>query len=187
MSMKESVKTDLIYFTGFMAGGKSTIGSIIANTLGYGYIDLDKEIEKRMGKKVTEIFQTQGEKYFRELEKTVLFEFAKRHRMVISLGGNTITNPDNFKLIKEKGILIYLKSDLENIFKRLRYKTDRPLLMGEDGTWLREEELKKKITELHKTREPYYESADIVVFTDNKRVGNTVDEIVKKIKPLVEL
>ncbi len=185
--MKQKIKKDLIYFTGFMAGGKSTIGQIVANSLGYAYTDIDKEIEKRAGKKVTEIFVELGEAYFRGLETQVLSEKSKQSRHVISLGGGTIMNPINLEIIKSKGLLLYLKSDLDNIFKRLRYKTDRPVFMDKDGYWLRGSELKEKIKMLMEIREPIYQESHLIFQTDNKPVGVTVDEIIKKIKPLIEL
>lgn len=170
-----------------MAGGKSTIGQIVANTLGYTYTDIDKEIEKRSGKKVTELFTEFGEGYFREIETQVLLEVSKQPHHVISLGGGTIMNPKNLEIIKSNGLLLYLKSSLENIYKRLRYKTDRPIFMDKDGKWLRDTELKSKIKMLMETREPVYSLADLTFTTDNKPVGFTVDEIIKKIKPLIEL
>lgn len=185
--MKEQIKKDLIYFTGFMAGGKSTIGQIVANTLGYAYTDIDKEIEKRIGKKVTEIFAELGEAYFRELETQVLSEISKQPRHVISLGGGTIMNPRNLEIIKSKGLVLYLKSGLDIIFKRLRYKTDRPLFMDKDGKWLRGSELRDRIKVLMEIREPIYQQSDLIFQTGNKPVGVTVDEIIKKIKPLIEL
>ncbi len=185
--MKKEIKTDLIYFTGFMAGGKSTIGRIVANTLGYAYTDIDKEIETRSGKNVTEIFKELGEAYFRELETQVLSEISKQPRHVISLGGGTIINPKNLEIIKSKGLLLYLKSGMENIYRRLRYKTDRPIFMDKDGRWLRDSELKEKIKILMEIREPFYQQSDLTFATDNKPVGVTVDEIIKKIKPLIKI
>lgn len=185
--MINQTKKDLIYFTGFMAGGKSTIGRIVANTLGYAYTDIDKEIEKRLGKKVTEIFAEFGEVYFREFETQVLSEVSKQQHHVISLGGGTIMNPKNLEIIKSRGLLLYLKSSLENIFKRLRYKTDRPVFMDNDGKWMRDGELKDKIKVLMEIREPVYQQSNLTFVTDNKPVGVTVDEIVKKIKPLIEI
>lgn len=185
--MNNQIKKDLIYFTGFMAGGKSTIGRIVANTLGYTYTDIDKEIEKRTGKKVTEIFAELGEAFFRDLETKVLSEISKQPHHVISLGGGTIMTPKNLEIIKSRGLLLYLKSSLENIYKRLRYKTDRPVFMDKDGKWLRDAELKNRIKILMEIREPVYLQSDLTFVTDNKPVGVTVDEIIKKIKPLIKL
>ena len=187
MTIIEPVKRNLIYFTGFMAGGKSTIGPIVANSIDYSFLDLDKEIEKSAGKTVNEIFSDLGEEFFRKIEKELLVETSKLDKYVISLGGGTIVDTENLKIVKSSGLLIYLKAEIEYIYRRLRYKSDRPVFKNKDGRWLRDEELKSRIGELFKVREPIYASADLTFETDKTSVGKTVDAIVKKIKPLIEL
>jgi shikimate kinase len=181
------IKRDLIYVTGFMAGGKSTIGSILANTIDYSFMDIDKHIEKITGEKITDIFAGRGETYFREYEREILSEFSKAHRYVISLGGGTITHIENFSIIKSTGVLIYLKAGVEHIYKRLRFKSDRPILKSKEGIWLRDDQLKTRIIELLEVREPFYLKSDLIVETDNKPIGNTIDEIIRKLKPLINL
>ncbi len=170
-----------------MAGGKSTIGSILANMIDYSFLDIDKHIKKITGKKITDIFAERGETYFRKYENEVLSEFSKAHRYVISLGGGTITHIENFSMIKSTGVLIYLKAGVEQIYKRLRFKSDRPILKSKEGIWLRDEALKIKIIELLEAREPFYLKSDLIVETDNKTIGNTVDEIIRKLKPIINL
>lgn len=187
MSTIETGKRKLIYFTGFMAGGKSTIGPIVANSIAYDFIDLDKEIERTAGKTVNEIFSDLGETFFRKIEKELLVDTTKLEKYVISLGGGTVADPDNLQSVKSAGLLIYLKADIEYIYKRLKHKSDRPVFKGKDGRWLRDEELKSRINELFKLREPIYHSADLIFDSDKTSVGKTVDMIVKKIKPLIEL
>jgi shikimate kinase len=187
LTIIEPIKKNLIYFTGFMAGGKSTIGPIVANSIDYRFMDLDKEIEKSAGKTVNEIFSDLGEASFRKIEKELLVETSNLDKYVISLGGGTIVDAENLKIVKSSGLLIYLKSEIEYIYKRLRYKSDRPVFKSKDGNWLRDEELKNRISELFKLREPIYALADLTFETDKTSVGKTVDSIVKKIKPLIEL
>ena len=187
MTIIEPVKRNLIYFTGFMTGGKSTIGPIVANSIDYSFMDLDKVIEKSTGKTVNEIFSDLGEEFFRKIEKELLNETSKLNKYVISLGGGTILDSENLKIIKSSGLLIYLKANIEYIYKRLRYKSDRPIFRGKDGRWLRDEELKNRIGELFKMREPIYRSADLTFETDKTSVGKTVDTIVNKIRPFIEL
>ena len=184
--MDEPKKHTLIYLTGFMGSGKSTIGPILANTLGYSYLDIDAEIERITKKKVTEIFLAEGEPYFRSIERAILEEHRKSARRVISLGGGTIANEENFAVIKSSGLLVYLKADLEHIFHRLRFKTDRPLLHAPDGSTLGDEELRVRIMAILAAREPYYSHADIVIQTSERRVGLTVDELVRALTPYVE-
>ena len=175
-------KKDLIYLTGFMASGKSTIAPILANTLGYEFLDIDAEITKVTGQSVSEIFHDYGEPYFRSVERTILADASRRHGWVVSLGGGTVVDRENLSVVQATGILIYLKTDPEHIFRRVKYKTDRPLLQSPDGSSLPDEELRTRISSLLLLREPFYERADLTIRTDDKRVGITVDEIVRSIK-----
>jgi len=171
-----------IYLTGFMGSGKSTIGPILANVLGWNFSDLDKLIEKDLGDSVTNIFAAHGELYFREKERELLHQSTTEENIVLSLGGGTLTTKQNLEIIKKTGISIYLKSSPEEIFRRLKYKVDRPLLKSENGEPLSVFETKNKISELLHKREPTYLQADIVYQVDNISVGKTVDDLIKLIE-----
>ncbi len=171
----------LIYLTGFMGSGKSTIAPILANTLGYSFIDIDDEIRKATGKRVTDFFSEFGEKRFREIERRLLHEASRSDECVISLGGGTITDDSNLAVVQSSGILVYLKAEVEHILLRLQNKTDRPLLKSIDGEKMNEEELRRRIVALLAIREPYYNQADITIPTDEHSIGRTVDEIVRSI------
>ena len=112
------MKKRIYYLTGFMAAGKSTIGPILANTLGWNFYDLDKEIEKQVGMKVVEIFREKGEEYFRNAETEILKKLSTEDEAIISLGGGAIASNDNFKIIKSTGKIIYLKFSPEMAYKR---------------------------------------------------------------------
>jgi shikimate kinase len=174
-------KKSIIFLTGFMGSGKSTVGPILANTIGYKFVDLDQLIEEKEKRKIGDIFSSEGEKKFRELERGMLREVLHHASTVISLGGGTVTNSDTMALIKKEGIVVYLKSDPEHIFNRLRTKSDRPMLRDNEGKLLDGTDLMKKIENLLKSRTPYYEQADIVITTDDKKIGYTIDELAKKI------
>src|SRR4051794_8767336 len=118
----------LIYLTGFMASGKSTIGPILANTLGYNAIDLDRAIEAKAGKTIAQMFHDDGEASFRSVERETLTELSTLQDYVVSLGGGTILQEENLRILTTTGIVVYLKVDVEQLFKRLRHKTDRPVL-----------------------------------------------------------
>lgn len=179
------LKKDRVYLTGFMGSGKSTIGPILANTIGYDFLDIDRTIEAREGKAVTEIFRERGESYFRALEREIIEQIRSRFRLVISLGGGTVTDPEAFQIIRTSGILVYLKVTPEQLFKRLHRRTDRPLLSDIGGNQLSEPELRERIRTLHAAREPIYSEADIIILTDGIRVGLTVDKIVKRLSRYV--
>ncbi len=177
-------KTTLIYLTGFMGSGKTTIAPILANTLGYDFVDMDREIETVTGKKVTEIFSDLGEQYFRDTERDILNRLSQKANCVISLGGGTISNETNFSIITSSGVLVYLQADLDHIYNRLKHKNDRPMLKGPDGAMLSDDALRSRITDLLKSREKYYSHADITVSTGDLRVGLTVDKIVRELRTL---
>ncbi len=186
MKDPEQKRANRIYLTGFMGSGKSTIGPILANTLGYDFIDIDKAIEQRTGESVKEIFQHRGEEAFRILERALLQELRVREHLVISLGGGTIADPISFPLIRESGVLVYLKTAPDQLFKRLHHKTDRPVLIDDAGERLSEEDLRVRIRDLYVRREQFYDQADIIVPTDEHKLGITVDQIVKRLSGLLD-
>lgn len=165
-----------------MAAGKSTIGPILANTLGWDFKDIDKVIEKKADKKITQIFSDDGEKYFRELEKKTLQELSLLNNIIIALGGGTIASNENLKLIKNTGLLIYLKSSPETAYRRLRFKRDRPALLFDGEEEPTKEQFIKRINELLNRRSKYYNQADIIIDTDSIAIGKTVDILAKIIK-----
>lgn len=166
-----------------MGSGKSTIGPILANTLGWDFFDLDRVIEKKEGKKVRTIFEEKGEEYFRKIENETLVELSQSSgNTIISLGGGTIVNEENLKILKATGTIIYLKISLDSAFGRLKHKRDRPSLIDENSDDTFNEELKNKIDNMINIRSGYYEQADFEINTDDTSVGRTVDRIVKFIK-----
>ncbi len=179
-------KKPLIFLTGFMGSGKSTIGPILANTLGFEYLDMDRHIEERTKKQISEIFSSEGEQAFRALERRALLELVQRNHYVISLGGGTIANDDNCRLVLQNGILVYLKLSPDEIIQRVQYRTDRPMLKDEQGNQLAPEELRNRVLDLMNRREKFYARADVIITSDNMRVGATVDEIMKNIHWMIE-
>lgn len=162
-----------------MAAGKSTVGPILANTIGWDFIDIDRVIENKAGKKITEIFTDEGENYFRKLENSVLSELSVLKNHIIALGGGTIASDENLKIIKETGLLIYLKSSPEAAYKRLRFKRDRPALLFDGDDEPTEEQLTARINLLLESRKKYYEQADYLIDTERLAVGRTVDKLAK--------
>ncbi len=176
------MKRNLFYLTGFMASGKSTVGPILANTLGWRFFDLDIEIEKHAGMKITEIFKLKGESYFRKVETEILTKISRYEKSIISLGGGTITTERNREIIKATGMMIYLKSSPEIAYKRLKFKRNRPALLFESEELPPETEFINRISVLLEARKEYYEEADFVIETDSLSVGKTVDRLVRFIE-----
>ncbi len=175
-----------IYLTGFMTSGKSTLGSILANILGWNFYDLDKELEFDEKQKVTEIFETKGESYFRKIESEKLRTLSKEKNLIISLGGGTIINNDNVKFITNSGKLIYLRVDPEIIYTRIKKKTDRPLFKEFVLSENSKENFLIKIKTMLAEREPYYYKADLVFDVDNSPIGLTVDKLAKTINRIIK-
>lgn len=179
-------RTRLI-LTGFMASGKTTLGRIVANSIGWLHKDLDKIIEAHFSKSISELFKELGEEKFREIESDFLVKELKDDFIVLSLGGGTITFSENFKKIKDAGYLVYLYSSPEKIYERLKFKVDRPMFQTIDSKPMEKNEAIKKITALLSAREKYYSQADLIFSTNEKNVGRSVDLLIKQIKPFLEL
>jgi shikimate kinase len=176
------MKRNVFYLTGFMASGKSTIGPILANSLGWTFFDVDKEIIKKEGMKITEIFKIKGEDYFRKVENELLQLLSKKQNVIIALGGGTVTSEFNREIIKATGLMIYLKSSPEVAYKRLKFKRDRPALLFEEDELPTEEKFINRIKLLLEQRKEWYEQADYIINTDSLPVGKTVDKIVRIIE-----
>ena len=172
-----------IYLTGFMGSGKSTIGPILANVLGYDFVDLDEAVEERAGKPVPQIFAEDGAAAFRALEATMLRETGARNKVVVALGGGAMTVEDNLQWALANGAVVYLKVSLDSLIRRLRRgRMVRPLLLDDAGQRLSTADLREKVKALMDRREPFYERAHVVVEIANQRVGITVDEVVKAVR-----
>lgn len=160
---------------GFMAVGKTTIGKLLAQKLGYSFIDMDDEIEKQTGTKITTIFQTQGEQAFREIEKKVTKQLAQRDKHIIACGGGAVLNPENVKNLRHNTTLILLTASVNETVNRTKDDETRPLLNVKDR--------ENRINELIHARMPrYLEVADFIVDTTDETPENIVNIIVKSLE-----
>lgn len=183
MNSQDAHRGDRVYLTGFMGSGKSTIGPILANTIGYEFVDLDSLVEAGTGKVISQIFREMGEPAFRALERRTLASIVARTRLVVALGGGLVTDPESFALVTSTGIMVYLRATVEDIAGRLRRKMDRPLILSDAGDSLGDEALLERIQTLLAEREPLYQKADITVDSDGSRLGLTVDRVVRGLTP----
>lgn len=163
-----------VFFTGFMASGKSRTGRALAERLNRPYVDTDAVIVERAGKTISEIFEQDGEAKFREMERDVIAEFAvKTEPHIISLGGGALTQPANLKVIRENGTIIRLWAKPEVLSERIGRKNTRPLLAN-----LSDEDRLEKIKQMLKDREPNYANADFSVESSNEF---SEDHVIEKI------
>ena len=120
-----------LYVVGFMAAGKTTIGKMLADQLGWTFADLDDDIEAAARRKISEIFDTDGEAEFRRVENEALRKrvrsIERGEPTVLALGGGAYTQPANFDLVHENGITIWLDCPFETVKRRVAEATHRPL------------------------------------------------------------
>ena len=171
-----------IYLTGFMGSGKSTIGAKLAQTLGYTFIDLDREIETVTGMSIPTIFARLGEVGFREIERHALDSTIGRSRVVIALGGGAIVSENALNVVLTNGLVIYLRVSLDDLVRRLSKSTRRPLLSGR-------EDLHDYVSQTLEQRTPFYESAHITLDCSGKKIRQIVTSAAdavsfRAIKPL---
>lgn len=159
-----------------MGTGKSEVGKTLARALGYAFVDVDTEIEKRAGMKISGIFASRGEAEFRGIETDVIRELSRRKRTVIATGGGAVVNPDNRTSLREGGAIVCLTASIKTILHRVRGNKDRPLLTVEDP--------ERRIRELLEARRPFYEQADIMLATDGKRPKEIAEEIIERVAQL---
>ena len=185
--MEKKEKTEHLYLTGFMGSGKSTIGKNLAKKLGIPFIDTDNIIEMKKGIEISEIFEHKGEKWFRDYEENTLENIINSSdRLVISLGGGSLMSEKNLKRVLSTGKLIYIKSSPDQIWKRIRHSTRRPLLRQKGVAWTRERYI-QRINELMKARESGYYSAHLIIDRDGKEVDEVVAQLLLQLSELVTI
>lgn len=152
-----------IYLIGYMGSGKSTLGKGLAKALGISWIDLDTEIESRYKISIPDFFNKYGETAFRDVENKVLKEIASTPDLVISTGGGVPCFHNNMELMNQTGITIFLEAAPALILTRIGpYAWKRPLFQQMDGT-----DILEKITAHLKSREKFYQQANITIDATN--------------------
>ena len=170
-----------IVLIGYMGAGKTTIGRVLARTLGLEFFDLDWYIEARYRMKIPQIFAERGEGGFREMEHAMLHEVCEMEDVVIACGGGTPCFFDNMDYINAQSECFYLKAEPEVLRAHLLMgKSQRPLIQGKSP-----EELIAYIEESLKVREPFYLKAKhvipIEVIHTKAQIQHYVDEIAGKL------
>ncbi len=155
---------------GFMGVGKTTSGALLAEALGYEFIDMDDEIERRTGKTIPEIFMDDGETRFRELERDLVRELSGKDGYVIGCGGGALADLVNAEALRESSTLVYLTASVDEILERTGKESHRPLLKVDDP--------RKTVEELIAKRKPVYERyAGVTIDTTGKTPEDVADEI----------
>jgi shikimate kinase len=157
-----------IVLVGMMGAGKSTIGRRLSARLGLPFLDADTEIELAHRLSIPDIFEKYGEPYFRDGEARVIARLLESGPAVIATGGGAVMRQETRDRIREKGISIWLKADPDIIMRRVRRRSDRPLLQTADP--------EATVERLIQEREPVYSQADVTIWSRDVPHEKIVDE-----------
>ena len=150
-----------IYFVGLMAVGKSTIGHLLAQSLGREFFDSDHVIEERAGAPVAWIFDVEGEQGFRDREQAVIDELTQKEGIVLATGGGAVLRPENRNLLAGRGCVVHLDSSVDQLVERTCRDRKRPILQVGNR--------RETLSRLLEARSPLYaEIADYRFFTDGQ-------------------
>ena len=171
MPVERSQLQTKLYLVGFMGTGKSAVGRTVAQRLGYQFIDSDQAIEESQGRRIKEIFESDGEAAFRKMEKFFVEEGHPNQDCVVSCGGGLIVQPGILDKIQSKGPVVCLLAAPQTIFDRVNGSKKRPLLNVESPL--------VKIEELLKEREPIYRKAGTEVLTDGRSIADVAAHVIR--------
>lgn len=160
-----------VVLVGMMGVGKSTVGRKLAQLLNLPFADADDEIERAAQMSVSEIFSSYGEAYFRDGERRVIARLMEGNPIVLATGGGAFVQPETRQLILERGVAVWLDSDVKTLVDRVTRKDTRPLLRNGDPAEI--------VARLKAEREPAYSEAPIKVMSNTGPHGEAVNRILQ--------
>ena len=165
-------RTPGLYLVGFMGSGKSAVGQLLADELGWSFADLDEDIEKAEGIPIAQIFDTRGEQEFRTIERDAMRKRVREVEcgkpMVLALGGGAFVDPENRKMLEERGVTLWLDCPFPRITSRVEGQTHRPLARDPE-----------KFQKLFDERQDIYAKAEYRIHADTDDPAAIVAEILK--------
>lgn len=164
-----------IFLVGPMGSGKTAVGRHLARLFRFTFLDSDADIEAKTGVDIPFIFEKEGEAGFRVREKESIDRLTQMDGIVLATGGGAVIDPENRRVLAERGVVVYLETSIEQQLERTRHARHRPLLNDTDP----EEKLKELM--LHRAS-LYAEIADITVSTDGRRVQVVAEEIYAELR-----
>ncbi|TYP94927.1 shikimate kinase [Fodinibius salinus] len=178
---------DRIFLSGFMGAGKSTVGRLLAEELEQSFVDLDDKIEEQDGRTIPAIFEESREAAFRRIERGALMEVVRNFEGIVALGGGSLQNQHIVDHLKLNGLLIFIKTPISVILRRISDDEHRPLLTDDDGRPKDKKTLREELQKKYDQRAPLYKQA-VITIEDN---GNCTPQVlakklVKKIRNHVE-
>ena len=176
-TLKEKLGGRNIFLIGMMGSGKSQTGPVLAKMINYAFVDTDDVIEKASKQSISSIFEKDGEKVFRDVEKKVLKEISQHHSLVIATGGGLVTLPENWGILHQ-GIVIWLDLDLKRSIQRLESdKKKRPLLIGDD--------LAGNFSQILESRKPIYLESDLRIEVEDQSPYEVATMIAKRLPSIL--
>jgi len=164
-----------IALVGMPGSGKSTVGRHLARLLGWRFIDSDHEIERQIGGSIRAYFEQHGEAAFRDLEQQSIADLCQQTGAVLATGGGAVLREANRQALKTGCEVVYLRSTPEELFRRLRHDTQRPLLQVKDPL--------RRLRDLYRERDPLYrDAADYVIETGRPSVPTLVNMILMQLE-----
>ena len=156
-------------------GGKTTVGRLLARQLGWPFLDSDAEIESRLGCKISDYFASKGESAFRAVEEQVLADCLTQGAVVLSTGGGVVLKERNRTLLRERSVPVYLHSSPDELYRRLRHDTQRPLLQVADP--------QARLRQLYAERDRLYRGvAQFVIETGRPAVNSLVNMVLMQLE-----
>lgn len=159
-----------VVMVGMMGAGKTAVGKALAAALHAPFLDSDSEIEKAANMTIPEIFDRDGEPFFRLKERQVIARLLDERQGVLSTGGGAFMSPENRQMITERGVSVWLDADLPLLWSRVKHKDTRPLLRVPDPL--------AALTKLYETRVPVYALADLTVKSEP---GLSIDDMAERV------
>ncbi len=159
-----------VVMVGMMGAGKTAVGKALALRLGVPFLDSDAEIETAANMTVPEIFDRDGERFFRKKESQVISRLLDAECGVLSTGGGAFLAADNRRMISERGVSVWLNAELEVLWNRVKHKDTRPLLRTSDP--------RATLAEIYRARVPIYRQADLSAVSES---GTSIEEMVDRV------
>ena len=167
-----------VVLVGMMGAGKSSVGRKLGGRLGLPFIDADTKIEEAAGMSIPDIFETRGEAEFRAGEARVIARLLDGGPQVLATGGGAYMNPETRALIRDKGVSVWLKADFDVLMKRIKRRTDRPMLKTADPA--------ATLKHLMEVRYPVYAEADVTVESREVMHEVIVEEILERLRDVMK-
>jgi shikimate kinase len=168
---------DNIFLVGMMGAGKTSVGKLLARNLGKQFYDSDHVIETRTGVKIPVIFELEGEQGFREREAAVIDELTALHGVVLATGGGAVLREDNRRVLNARGVVVYLRASVADLWNRTRHDRNRPLLQTADP--------QARLAQLYQERDPLYRAvAHIVLDSGSQSLKALVGRLQQRLEQL---